>query len=84
MIQYIMSLTGVLDTQKLCRPAGAVSEFHTQPHLAIGAWCVLRVVVDLAGSISEPSPLAVLLPEVSQLQETGECERLFICTSKPW
>lgn len=78
-----MSLAGVLDTQKLCRPAGVVSEFHTQPHLAIGAWCVLRVVVDLAGSISEPSPLATLLPEVSQLQETGRVNGFLFAPKSP-
>lgn len=43
-------------------------------HLAISAWCVLRVVVDLARPISQPSPLTALLPVVSQLKEMGECK----------
>lgn len=66
------------------------SDSHTQtqvvvvePHLAVGAWRVLRVMVDLAGPISQASPLTALLPEVHQLKHMGACERMFIGTSKP-
>lgn len=54
-----------------------------EPHLAVGAWRVLRVVVDLAGPVSQASPLTALLPEVSQLKRTAACQRLFIRTSEP-
>lgn len=53
-----------------------------EPHLAVGAWRGLRVMVDLAGPISQASPLTALLPEVRQLKHTGACERMFIGTSK--